>query len=127
MRSFQQKRRWRSLLESWPVLILCGILLLMFAWSVLSFFGKMRTARENRALAEAKVAELTAKKAKLSSDIEKLKTDEGKEEIFRENFGLAKAGEGLTVIVEDKNNKSNTENNDNDRWYSFLFFWNWLD
>src|SRR3989338_3869466 len=98
MKSFHQKRRWRNIMESWPVLVAFGIIIFIFSWSVVGFLGKMQTARQNRALAEAKVAELEAKKAELSSDVEKLQTDEGKEEIFRENFGLAKTGEDLIII-----------------------------
>lgn len=103
MRSFQQKRRWRHIFESWPVLIFLGVVLLFFAWSVFGFFGKMQATLENRKIAENKLAELEKQKEKLSSDIDNLKTEEGKERIFRENFGLAKEGEGLIVVIDDKN------------------------
>ena len=127
MRSFQQKQRWRNIMESRPVLILFAVVLLVFAWSVLSFLGKMRTTRENKELAQAKVVELREKKEKLSTDIDKLNTDEGKEQIFRENFGLAKAGEGLIVIADEKDTTS-LEEKDRDRgFFSFLYFWNWFD
>ena len=69
---------------------------------VLSFFNKMRVTIDNRKLAESKVAELQKEKEKLSSDIARLKTDEGKEESIREKFGLAKAGEGEIVVVDEK-------------------------
>jgi len=127
MRGFQQKSKWRNIMESWPVLGLFGIIILVFAWSVVSFLSKMQTARQNRALAEAKVVELEAKKAQLSSDIEKLQTDEGKEEIFRENFGLAKAGEGLTVVVDDKEAIQSKVKSDDRGFFSWLKFWNWFD
>jgi len=103
MRNFQQKRGWRNILESWPILIFLGILVLFFAWGVIGFMGKMATTRENRKIAENKVAELREEKEKLSSDINKLNTDSGIEENIREKFGLAKEGEELIVIVEDKN------------------------
>lgn len=103
MRDFQQKRRWRNILESWPVLIFFGIVLLFFAWSVIGFMLKMQVTIENRKIAENKIAELEQKKAKLSFDIDNLKTDEGKEQIFRENFGRGKEGEGLVIVLDDKN------------------------
>ncbi len=126
MRSFQHKRRWRDFMESRPILVLFGIVILVFAWSVLSFLGKMRTAQENRALAEAKVEDLRIKKEKLSADIENLKTDEGKEQIFRENFGLAKAGEDLIIIVDDKNIKEAGEEKEDKGFFSIFYFWNWF-
>src|SRR3989344_5536068 len=107
MRSFQQKRKWRNLMQSRPVLVFLGGLLLFFTGGVIGFMGKMQTTRENRKMAENKVAELRKEKENLSLDIENLKTEDGKERIFRENFGLAKEGEGLIVVVEDKNAEEN--------------------
>ena len=103
MRSFQQKRGFRNILHSKPVLIFFGILLLVFAWGVIGFMSKMSLTRENRKITESKVAQLEQQKEKLSSDIAKLKTEKGMEESIREKFGLVKEGEGVIVIVEDKN------------------------
>ncbi len=111
MRGFQQKHKWRNILESKPVLVFLGVLLLFFTWGVIGFMGKMQVTRENKRLAEAKVAELLKQKEKLSSEIANLQTDSGKEAIFRENFGLAKEGEGLIVIVDDKNAAKNKSKN----------------
>lgn len=63
----------------------------------------MQETEKNKKIIEDKVTALEQQKAKLSSDIDSLKTDQGKEKIFRENLGLAKEGEGEIVIVEDKN------------------------
>jgi hypothetical protein len=63
----------------------------------------MQETDKNKKIIEDKVASLEQQKTKLSSDIDSLKTDQGKEKIFRENLGLAKEGEGEIVIVEDKN------------------------
>ena len=103
MKSFQYKRGWKDILQSRPVLVFLGILVFIFAWSVFGFMGKMQITRENRKIAENKLIELKKEKEKLSSDIAKLKTDEGVEESIRAKFGLAKEGEGVIVIVEDPN------------------------
>lgn len=58
---------------------------------------------KNKKIVEDKIIALQQQKEKLSSDISNLQTDQGKEKIFRENFGLAKNGEDMIVIVEDKN------------------------
>lgn len=65
--------------------------------------NKMQVTIENRKIAENKVAELEKEKKRLSSDISKLKSQDGVEESIREKFGLAKEGEGMIVVVEDKN------------------------
>ena len=121
MRNFQQKRGFRNILHSKPVLVLLGILVLFFAWGVTGFLGKMNITRENRKIVENKVAELQKEKEKLSSDIAKLKTDQGVEESIREKFGLAKEGEGQIVIVEDKNPPAITDTSSGG---FFSFFWN---
>ncbi len=101
--SFQKKRGWKNILQSKPVLAVLGILVLVFAWGVIGFMRKMQITAENKKIVEDKVLELQKEKEKLSSDISKLKTENGIEESIREKFGLAKEGEGVIVIVDDKN------------------------
>ena len=103
MRNFQQKKGWQHIMHSRPVLIFLGVLLLIFLWSILGFWNKMLETGRNKKTIEEKVASLQQQKQKLSSDIDNLNTVEGKEKLFRENFGLAKDGEDLIVIVDDKN------------------------
>jgi cell division protein FtsB len=102
MRNFQNKGSWRNILESKPILVLFGLLILFFAWNVFGFWNKMQDTAKNKKIAEEKVAQLLQQKEKLSADINSLKTDEGKEKFFRENLGLAKEGEDMIVVVEDK-------------------------
>jgi uncharacterized protein YpmB len=89
--------------QSRPVLILLGILILIFVWNILGFWSKMEETSKNKKTVEDKVVTLKQQKEKLSSDINSLETDQGKEKLFRENFGLAKEGENMIVVVEDKN------------------------
>ncbi|MEK7539588.1 MAG: septum formation initiator family protein [Patescibacteria group bacterium] len=103
MKSFQQKRGFRNIINSRPVLVFLGILVLIFAWGVVGFMGKMQITIENRKTVENKMAELRKEKDKLSSDISKLKTESGVEESIRDKFGLAKEGEGKIIVIEDKN------------------------
>lgn len=103
MRNFQQKGRWKNIMQSKIVLILFGIIIIIFAWNVLGFWNKMRETEKNKDAVETKVALLKKQKEDLSLEIESLQTDKGKEKFFRENLGLVKEGEGLIVVVEDKN------------------------
>ena len=123
LRSFQQKRGWKNIIYSRPVLVLLAILVLAFAWAVFRFMDKMQITRENRIIAESKVAQLEKEKEKLSSDISKLETEAGVEESIRDKFGLAKEGEGLIVIVEEKNT---TEIPKKESGGFFGFFRNWF-
>ncbi len=122
MKSFQQKRNLRNIIYSRPVLMLLSVLVLFFAWNVLGFWNKMEETSKNKKIAEDKIAKLEQQKEKFLSDINDLKTDQGKEKIFRENFGLAKEGENLIVIVEEKNLPT-IKNTLSDGFFSFLKNW----
>ena len=103
MRNFREKRSFKNVLESRPVLIFLGILMLLSVWSLLGFFGKMDATAKKRDIAKQKVMELEKGKAKLQADITKLESEKGIEGVLRENFGLAKEGEGLIVVVDEEN------------------------
>jgi len=89
-------------MESPPVLILLALIVMFLAWAVIGFTGKMISTAKNKRIAEDKVLGLQTQKDKLSVDLARLETDRGVEESIREKFGLAKEGEGLIVVVEDK-------------------------
>ena len=114
-------------MQSKLVLMLLGILILFFAWNVLSFYNKMQGTAKNKQIIGDKVVQLKEQKLKLSADINSLNTTEGKEKVFRENFGLAKEGENMIVIMEDKNPPSPKKSASFSNFFSFLFFWkNWF-
>jgi cell division protein FtsB len=102
MRNYQDKKSARQILHSVPFLAFFGLMLLFFAWGVVGFMQKMEETRKNKNIAIDKVEELSKTKMKLSADIEALGTDKGKEASIRDKFGLAKEGEGLIVVVDQK-------------------------
>ncbi len=102
MRKYQKKKSFWSFLESWPMLFALFALVIVIASGVFGLIGGMRDTIKNKNIARAKVEELALRQDRLSYDIENLDTDAGKEKIFRENYGLARDGEGVIVIVEDK-------------------------
>ncbi|OGI63675.1 hypothetical protein A2914_03005 [Candidatus Nomurabacteria bacterium RIFCSPLOWO2_01_FULL_41_21] len=116
MRNFQQKDRFWRILESWPILIILSVLVFLFAFGIINFLGKMRETAHNKRVVEAEVLELETRKEKLQNDIENLRTDEGKEKIFREDYGLAKEGEGVIVVVEEEGGKDESQNNKKGFW-----------
>lgn len=65
--------------------------------------GKMSATSENREVAQNTLLEMELKKERLATEIAKLETEGGVEENIREKFGLGKEGEGLIVVVDDKN------------------------
>ncbi len=115
--NLQGKSKTRKLLESWPVLIFFAFLTFFFTWQLFGFWQKMEDTKENRRIAEEKVKTLKESEAALSESIESLQTEAGIEENIRNKFGLAKDGEGVIVIVEDKNAEI-PETKDEGNWFS---------
>ena len=82
-----------------------GMLALLFfvvaagaaVWNV---WHKEAESRALRHQAEVKLYDLREQEASLSNNIAKLKTDRGKEEALRAQYGVGKEGEALIVIVE---------------------------
>jgi cell division protein FtsB len=103
MRDFQSKSRFKRFIESKLALSLISLLFVLSLWNLLGFWGKMNETSKNRKFAEEKVSALRESKMKLESNVSKLETDRGVEEVLRENFGLSREGEEVIVIVEDEN------------------------
>ena len=122
MRNFQEKRGWKNIVQSKPFLILFGIVILIFSWNVFGLWNKMQETVKNKKIVEDKVALLKQQKENISSEINSLNTVEGKEKFFRENLGLAKEGEDMTVVVEDKNPPMSPTQTSGGFW-SFLKSW----
>ena len=123
MRNFQKKKSWKNIVQAKPFLILFGIIILIFSWNVFGFWNKMQETRENRKIVEAKVAALKQQKENISAEINNLSTDQGKEKFFRENLGLAKEGEDVTIIVEEKKTPAAPPSKSSG---FFSFFTNWF-
>ena len=109
-------------MHSKPILAFLGIIVLIFASGVIGFMGKMIMTIENRKVAENKIAQLEKEKERLSSEVSKLKTQDGIEESIREKFGLVKEGEGMIMIVDDKNQGKKADS-PKEGFLSSLFFW----
>ena len=85
-------------------LIILGLLILL-AIAVRGIWGVYQKEQESRALrqeAEAQLDNLKDRESGLRESISQLKSDRGMEEVLREEYELARDGEGVIVIVEPK-------------------------
>ena len=123
MRNFQEKKRFKQVMQSKPVLVVLGIVILVFAWSVFGLVGKMRETIKNRQVAEEKIQALQKEKEQLTNNIDQLKTNQGLEENIREKFGLAKDGEGMVVVTDDKDSSVGGAGNKSAGFFSKIINW----
>lgn len=120
MRSFQKNGRFKHIIQSKTSLIFLGIVIIVFIYSMFGFIGKMEETIKNRKIIEDKIAELEQSKEKFNTDINNLKTDKGVEESIRDKFGLAKEGENLIMITDDKNSPDTQKDTKNSGFFSFI-------
>jgi len=68
-----------------------------------------------------KIASLKSREDSLNSDISKMQTKEGIEEIIRDKYQVVKKGEKMVVIVDNKDVNNTTSSQTNSHG-----FWNWV-
>lgn len=97
--------------SSWRSQLTLGILVvlaLILGSNAVSMYTKSREAVRNKKAAEAELQELKDKEARLTKEIETLKTPEGAEAMLRSKYPVVKEGEGVVVIVDDSKQDSKT-------------------
>jgi cell division protein FtsL len=123
MRNFQKKGRFSRMMQSKFFLMFLGVIILFFFFSMFSFMNKMEETIRNKKTTEDKITELEKSKSKLNSDIAKLKTEEGIEDNIRNKFGLAKEGENMILIIDDKNQTETSKDSESTSFWSILKGW----
>jgi cell division protein FtsB len=108
MMEFQEKIRIRRFIYSKVTLIILLIAIFFISRAVLAVYKKQRMTSENLTKTTTTFESLKLREMMLSSEIESLKTDSGKEDEIRERYGLVKPGEEVIVVV-DEGNKEDTD------------------
>lgn len=102
MREFQEKRRRQRLLYSKLTLFVLVIVVLVLARATWNVYEKKSDSAEKRAKSQQELLSLTQQEALLLAEIEALKTQDGQEAEIRDTYRMAKEGEGLIVIVDER-------------------------
>ena len=99
MREFQEKRYWRRVVYSWPILILLIILAVLLVGPTVRLYRKNRLAVNEHRLLLEEGERLRERRAQLAAEVEKLNTARGLEEEIREKFNVVKPGERVINLV----------------------------
>lgn len=100
MLSFHQKRRLRKIYASRGMHIVLGVLCLAVASSAYGRYAIARDMAEKRVEAEARVAELEARREALAAQVEYITNERGIEAEMRRQFDIAREGEQVVIILE---------------------------
>ncbi len=100
MRSFQDKQKTRKFLHSRGMLAVLFIGCILLGKSVFDMYQKSREALANKNQTISEYNELVEREDMLTDSIDSLETEEGIEKSLRENYRVAKEGEGLVVITD---------------------------
>lgn len=125
MNEFQEKRRIRKILFSWPTIILFSVVAIFFLAETIGIYIKKNEAVTLDERMEAELLDLRQRKDELEKKIYDLQTEAGIEKEVRNKFNVQKEGEKVLVIVDkpDENDKNNLDGEGNG---FFSKIWNWI-
>lgn len=110
-------RFWHS-----PImLIFIFCVFMLFLYNIIGLIEKERETSHKKELILEEIEELRQREISLNKDILRLQTEDGKEEIIREKYQVAREGEKMVIIVDEKDDVSLTEKEDIDH-----SFWGWI-
>ncbi len=123
MREFQDKKRLRNILYSPIVLIALVCLIVFFAHATWGVYQKERDSAATAVQAQAELTRMEDRNAVLTSNIQKLSTDEGVEEEIRQQFGVAKPGENMIIIVGNNESATTDSATSTQDWWQKMSEW----
>lgn len=108
MLRFQEKKTFKRYLYSRISLCILGILILFAGHAVYGVYTKAQSANAFLADAKKKLGDMQEREKYFSSEIERLKSDQGIEQEIRSKFQVAKEGEKVIVLMDKKEDPNAT-------------------
>lgn len=102
-------------------LVLFCCVLIFFGYRIVDLVQKERETAYEKELALDRISDLQKREVSLTKDIARLGTQEGKEEIIREKYQVAKPNEKMVTIVDESKNDNHVETE-----VVSHGFWNWV-
>ena len=123
MRFNPQKRDPVRLFGKRAAIIGVSVGVIILAVAVWDVYKKKRESGSLRSQAESELADLQLRQAQLQKYIAELKTDRGMESALREQYKLAKNGEGLVIIIDPPSTAGNATTSPVVEWFHRIFPW----
>ena len=123
MERFTQRRDPLRLIGKRLLLIFLLALVIVAVSSVWKVYRKAQESSVLRKEAEVQLSDLYKRRTQLETDITKLKTSRGMEEALREQYGLAKSGEHVLVIVDSPTPAPTVATSSMMQWFQKTLSW----
>ncbi len=78
------------------------VLIVFVARGVLGAYADAKLTKENKNIAEQQLQELQERESDIVAEISDLKTEEGQEKEIRDKFRVAREGEQMIMIIDEK-------------------------
>ena len=125
MKEFQEKRKFKKIIDSGWLQIFLGIILLAVVFSTVKVYKKSQISAVKSGEIREEMAELEKRNAELEAEIMRLGSESGQEGEIRRRFDVAKPGEKILVIV-DKNSEDVKINSKENKIDFFSRIWRWV-
>lgn len=113
-----KKKKWyHSMLFSFALLCFC----IIFLVNIIHLMKKNKEAAHAKERAREELDLLLDRQKKLEDEIASLNTDEGMEKVIREQYPVAKEGEGVVIILDQS--EIDKENGQEGKKESFFKKW----
>ena len=99
MAQFKDKKDYKQLWHSPLTLLILFCILIIFAYNMIGLIQKEGETRRKKIVELENIENLRKRQSNLDTNIAKLNTDEGVEELIREKYQVAKAGESVIRIL----------------------------
>jgi len=103
-------------------LVLLLFVLFFFGYKIIDLIKKERETSHKKEVILDQINDLKQRETSLSEDISRINTEEGKEEIIREKYQVAKEGEKMVIIVDDSSIQGSISSQKEENHG----FWNWF-
>ncbi len=123
MLPLEEKRKFRRILYSKPVLLVLCLLVFFMVRSTLGVYQKAKESGQNLVVTETRLDDLNKRNNYLVAEINKLSSPEGVEEEIRQKFRVAKAGEQMAVIIDSPMPTPIVTDDSNGHWWTGIWSW----
>ncbi len=109
MPPYRAKRKATKALYSMPVVLILAVLTFLSIRGTAESYRIHSDQTDKFNAAKEDLASMKARADALQKENDRLKTARGQEELFREQYMVARAGENVMVITSDKNDNSGVQ------------------